>query len=502
MSVAGGSLLDGPYGRALCAAVAEAAAPGTDWWRLTAQQRIDAFGTVRAERVRALGEPRILGELSAGLWKAVYWQDPEDDREDLARPGMVAALRPIARALSQNPATKWWSSRVDRAGQNIVQLLLDNWVPVNRLEDARPQLGTWRDQIRERERAGTEDPGWRSTTGRWWTAPVFAGIAWTSRSRESVGPLAPHTTEDHMGWSRARVHPVEVEPSARIREIDSPQDWASLVNEFPLEVTQEKRGDWWRTTGRDGSWWIPDWAEVAESYDAVHVTVTGYLRTAGRAIDTAQGATVLAGWGPDHTCWLRPDRLRYTGVVEQWHRPYGTGPPDDILWRKVPADSADGSVRVRPLSADDDSLLEEATLLNVNWTGEDRVAAADVADDPALAHYSALRPDRGDFGLVAEVSGRPVGVVWLLFLDASDPGFGYVEDGVPELSVCVWPGFRGRGLGALLLEAALAAARDRGLELVSLSVERGNPARRLYTDMGFVAAEGAASETMVIRLSK
>ena len=500
MSVAGGSLLDGPYGRALCAAVAEAAAPGTDWWRLTAQQRIDEFGTVRAEQVRSLSEPRILGELSAGVWKAVYWQEPDDDREGLARPDMVATLRPIARALSENPATNWWSDPVDRTGQNIVQLLFDNWMPVDSLGDARPQLRKWRDQIREKESAGTDNPHWRSTTGRWWTAPVFAGIAWTSRIRETVGPLAPHTTEDHMGWSRARVHPVEVEPSARIREIDSPQEWASLVNEFPLEVTQEKRGDWWRTTGRDGSWWIPDWAEVAEHYDAVHVTVTGYLSTAGRAIDTAQGASVLAGWGPDHTCWLRPDRLRYTGVVEQWHRPRSFAIPENISWLRVPADSADGSVHVRPLSADDDSLVEEATVLNVNWTGQERVTAADVAADPALAHYSALRPDRGDFGLVAEVSGRPVGVVWLLFLDAADPGYGYVADGVPELSVCVWPGYRGRGLGALLLEAVLAAAGDRGLERVSLSVEAGNPARRLYADMGFVDAEGATSETMVIRL--
>ncbi|MBB1031232.1 GNAT family N-acetyltransferase [Dietzia sp. SLG310A2-38A2] len=157
---------------------------------------------------------------------------------------------------------------------------------------------------------------------------------------------------------------------------------------------------------------------------------------------------------------------------------------------------------LRPLRVDDAALVAEATQFNVNWTGEERVTPADIASDPALAHYTALRPDRGDFGVVAELGGCPVGVVWLLFLDAADPGYGYVADGVPELSVCVWPGYRGRGLGTRLVEAALAAARDRGLERVSLSVEAGNPARRLYADMGFVDAEGATSETMVIRLLK
>lgn len=162
----------------------------------------------------------------------------------------------------------------------------------------------------------------------------------------------------------------------------------------------------------------------------------------------------------------------------------------------------EGVADLRPLGTDDVELLAHATLLNVNWTGGERVTVSDVAADPALAHYTALRPDRGDFGVVAEMSGRPVGVVWLLFLDATDPGYGYVADAVPELSVCVWPGYRGRGLGTLLLEEALQAARDRGLDRVSLSVEAGNPARRLYADMGFVDVDAASPGTMVVSLTR
>lgn len=313
-----------------------------------------------------------------------------------------------------------------------------------------------------------------------------------------------------MGWDRARAHPVRVDERARVFEVAGPHDWARLVDAYPLEATHGKRGEWWWTTGRDGRWWIPDWPAVAEDYDAVHVTVTGYLATAGWAIPTAHGATVLAGWGPGHTCWLRPDRLEPTGVVEQWHR---LDSPDDAgfaTWRRVPSEGPNGAVEVRTLggdeTVDDDNnhdtvaLLTEATFFNVNWTGEERVSAAEVAAEPALAHYTQLDRARGDFGLVAEVDGAVVGVVWLLFLDSTDPGYGYVADGVPELSVCVWPGYRGVGLGGLLLDAALSTAREHGHRRISLSVEDGNPARRLYRARGFDELDAQAPETMVCAL--
>lgn len=93
-----------------------------------------------------------------------------------------------------------------------------------------------------------------------------------------------------------------------------------------------------------------------------------------------------------------------------------------------------------------------------------------------------------------------VGLVWLLFLGADDPGYGFVADGVPELSVCVWLGHRGAGLGERLVESACAHASARGVRRISLSVEAGNPARRLYERLGFADVPGAAEETMVREL--
>lgn len=496
----GESLLVGPYGRELCAAIATTAAPGEKWIRPTHEEFLGALAAATPSRVAALDGHQLLSALEGLVSQAVYWQPPNDDRERLARPEVGEALRPIADAVAGHPATAWWWAPLDRPSQMHVRYWFTEWEPLLDVVDTRAALRSWRDSTLATERRDAAHPDRRSTSGQWWSDPAFTGAAWTTPHLTGVGPLRLYGTEDSMGWDRARAHPVLVDERSRVFEVAGPQDWARLVDDFPLEVTHGKGRDWGMTTGRRGRWWIPDWAAVAEEYDAVHVTVAGYLATAGWAVPTSRGATVLAGWGPAHTLWLRPDRLAHTEVVQQWHRIRSAEGDGASTWRQVPSDLPDGAVELREISDDDNAvaLLLEATLSNVNWTGEQRVVEADIAADPTLAHYTRLHPERGDFALVAEVGGRVVGVVWLLFLDSADPGFGYVADGVPELSVCVWPGHRGVGLGGLLLDAAIVAARERGIRQVSLSVENGNPAARLYRSKGFVDVPGAAAGTMVL----
>ena len=157
-------------------------------------------------------------------------------------------------------------------------------------------------------------------------------------------------------------------------------------------------------------------------------------------------------------------------------------------------------VAVRPLAQDDRELLRTATLANVNWTGEQRLTHRDVDETPDLRHYTEFRPERGDFGFVAERDGRPIGVAWALFLAGADRGYGHVADDVPELSLCVWSGYRGQGVGGELLRRVLVEARRRGLARVSLSVEAGNPSVHLYSAVGFRPVSGAAEGTFAVDL--
>lgn len=136
----------------------------------------------------------------------------------------------------------------------------------------------------------------------------------------------------------------------------------------------------------------------------------------------------------------------------------------------------------------------------VNWDPTRAPLALDeIAATPALAHYVDGWPREGDLGIVAEVGGEPVAAAWLRFLPADDPGFGFVDAGMPEVSIAVGEGFRGRGLGGRLLGALATEARAAGITAVSLSVEARNPAARLYRRQGFREVGRAAGSITMCR---
>jgi GNAT superfamily N-acetyltransferase len=86
--------------------------------------------------------------------------------------------------------------------------------------------------------------------------------------------------------------------------------------------------------------------------------------------------------------------------------------------------------------------------------------------------------------------------------EASDPGFGFVDERTPELGIGVEPRHRGEGTGRALLEALVASAREAGYSALSLSVEEENPAVRLYERVGFERhARGDRVWTLVLPLA-
>ena len=80
-------------------------------------------------------------------------------------------------------------------------------------------------------------------------------------------------------------------------------------------------------------------------------------------------------------------------------------------------------------------------------------------------------------------------------------GFGHVDDATPELAVALYPEYRGRGIGTLLLRAMLERLRQEGCARVSLSVQRENRAAAWYLREGFeLLAERDGELVMVCRL--
>ena len=91
----------------------------------------------------------------------------------------------------------------------------------------------------------------------------------------------------------------------------------------------------------------------------------------------------------------------------------------------------------------------------------------------------------GDVAVVAHETGNRVGAAWLRIFAPDEPGYGFVDDITPELSIAVVPSRRRHGLGQELLDALLGAARAAGHESVSLSVELDSPAVAFYERNGF-----------------
>jgi hypothetical protein len=324
-------LLAGPRGRRLCWALLN---PGdcAEWdrvWRgaqggdLTGLTRELAACVARTgpdSSVGAADELTLLSALVQPVDAAMYWQEPDDEDHALAAQEVRDALGPVARAVATAPGARWWPGPIVTGGQQYVQWHSGPGRPPA-FTGAAAALDTWRAETLDDERSAgrrPKDPA-APWSGHWWSAPVPSGLVSTTRAIPGLGAIGLTLAEDGLGEKRARCWPVRPRPGARIFGISGPDRWIELVSRYPVDVSKSRRHDWWRATGRAGRWLIPDFAAVAADYDAVHLSVTGYLTTAGRALPVEDAHTVLAGWDPDQTFWLT-DALTRSGPPTRWEQ--------------------------------------------------------------------------------------------------------------------------------------------------------------------------------------
>jgi ribosomal protein S18 acetylase RimI-like enzyme len=158
---------------------------------------------------------------------------------------------------------------------------------------------------------------------------------------------------------------------------------------------------------------------------------------------------------------------------------------------------------IRRAQRQDEAFLAQMLVAAAFWRVDGPSGSVEeVLARPELAHYLAGWPRPGDLGVIEvdDTTGEPVGAAWLRFLDPADPGYGFVDEATPELTIGVRAGSRGAGVGGRLLEALLGAARSAGIAAVSLSVEPDNYALQLYARHGFQAVGGNGGSTTMLRV--
>jgi GNAT superfamily N-acetyltransferase len=111
-----------------------------------------------------------------------------------------------------------------------------------------------------------------------------------------------------------------------------------------------------------------------------------------------------------------------------------------------------------------------------------------MAQDPDLPVFRYVQNwgRRGDAGVVAFDGPNIYGAAWYRLFPGAAPGFAFVDEETPELTIAVVPSHRGHGTGGELLEALLARARKDGFARVSLSAELGQTG--FYEKHGFQEA--------------
>jgi GNAT superfamily N-acetyltransferase len=125
----------------------------------------------------------------------------------------------------------------------------------------------------------------------------------------------------------------------------------------------------------------------------------------------------------------------------------------------------------------------------------------DESADLPVARYVIGWGRPGDAGLVALDDANPVGAAWYRLFPRAEPGFGFVDESTPELTIAVVPSRRGKGFGHELMTGLLERARRGGYEKLSLSVAKDSPAVALYERYGFRSvSEEDGALTMIAEL--
>ena len=156
-------------------------------------------------------------------------------------------------------------------------------------------------------------------------------------------------------------------------------------------------------------------------------------------------------------------------------------------------------MNIRPATKDDlaflRKMLYEAARWNPDWPRE---PIEEVLAEPMLLRYYVGWGRPGDGGVVAEIDDTPAGAAWYRLFTETDPGYGFVNEKTPELSIAVAPIHRRKGVGEAILRTCMVQAREEGFQSLSLSVAAHNRSRMMYQRAGFEKVEEAGDHWKMV----
>ena len=152
-------------------------------------------------------------------------------------------------------------------------------------------------------------------------------------------------------------------------------------------------------------------------------------------------------------------------------------------------------IHFRPLIPADQDFLAEMLYLAFFVPEGTTPFPRSIVDRPDILKYHKGFGKSGDYGFIAEVDQQAIGAIWCRNHTLQDPGYGFVQEDIPELNIALLPEARGQGIGHELMRLLEKRLRIAEIPGISLSVDQRNSvAFHLYKKRGFkiVKEEGTA----------
>ncbi len=109
-----------------------------------------------------------------------------------------------------------------------------------------------------------------------------------------------------------------------------------------------------------------------------------------------------------------------------------------------------------------------------------------ILDSPEISKYIKNWGEKqGDVAIVLESEGELIAAIWGRKFEVSEKSYGFIDEQTPEISMAVKAGFRNKGIGTKLIELISEEYHKLNYSALSLSVDKLNPAQKLYERMGF-----------------
>ena len=119
----------------------------------------------------------------------------------------------------------------------------------------------------------------------------------------------------------------------------------------------------------------------------------------------------------------------------------------------------------------------------------------DIINQPDLQVYvKDFGKNKGDLCLVAQVSDKIVGAVWVRIMN----DYGHVDNETPSFAISLFPEYRNHGIGTALMKSMIDLLKTEKYKQASLAVQKTNYAVNMYQKIGFKVVSETEEEYIMV----